>query len=91
MVNKLYISNKTIKLIKITAMNISYYDFKNLTDQAQCNMVVNNGRVMNERTIDTLKYVLYELSCFTVEIAYNTANNKIAVMNVFQNKAVYAV
>ncbi|WP_326981442.1 hypothetical protein VUJ46_14420 [Chryseobacterium sp. MYb264] len=73
-------------------MNISYYDFKNLPDQqSQCNMVMTNGRVMNERTVNTLKYVLYEISCFTVEIVYNTFTNKIEGMTVFQNKAAYAV
>jgi hypothetical protein len=51
---------------------------------------MNQGRVMNETTIDKLKYVLYEISYFTVEIIYNTANNTIAGMNVFQNKAVYS-
>jgi len=71
-------------------MNISYYDFKNLPDQAQCNIVMNQGRVMNETTIDKLKYVLYEISYFTVEIIYNTANNTIAGMNIFQHKAVYS-
>ncbi|MEN4759645.1 MULTISPECIES: hypothetical protein [unclassified Chryseobacterium] len=73
-------------------MNISYYDFKNLPDQqSQCNMVMTNGRVMNERTVNTLKYVLYEISCFTVEIVYNTFTNKMEGMTVFQNKAAYAV
>jgi len=73
-------------------MTISYYDFKNLPDQqSQCNMVMTNGRVMNERTMDHLKYVLYEISCFTVEIVYNTISQKVVGMTVFQNKAAYAV
>lgn len=72
-------------------MNISYYDFKNLPDQSQYSMVMNNGRVMNERKIDNLKYVLYEISCFTVEIIFNETSGKIAAMNVFQNKAAYAI
>jgi hypothetical protein len=73
-------------------MNISYYDFTNLPDQqSQCAMVMNNGRVMNERTIDRLKYVLYEISSFTVEVIYNTSTDKIVGMNVFQNKAAYAI
>ncbi|WP_415327339.1 hypothetical protein [Chryseobacterium sp. MMS23-Vi53] len=71
-------------------MDISYYDFKNLPNQDQCNFVINQGRVMNERISDTLKYVLYEVSYFSVEIIYNTANNKIEGMNVFQIKSAYA-
>lgn len=73
-------------------MNISYYDFKNLPNQqAQCNMVISNGRIMNERTIDQLKYVLYEISSFSVEVIYNMSNDKVVGMNIFQNKAAYAV
>jgi hypothetical protein len=72
-------------------MNISYYDFQNLPDQqTQYNVVVNQGRIMNERIIDNLKYALYEVSYFSVEIIYNTLNNKIAGMNVFQNRSAYA-
>ncbi len=71
-------------------MNISYYDFKNLPNQEQCDVVINEGRVMNETISDTLKYVLYEVSYFTVEIIYNMKNNKIEGMNVFQNKSVYS-
>ncbi|MDQ0595208.1 hypothetical protein QFZ37_003577 [Chryseobacterium ginsenosidimutans] len=72
-------------------MNISYYDFKNMPNQAQCSFVMNEGRVMNERTVDTIKYILYEVSYFSVEVIYNTQNNKIEGMNVFQNKGAYAI
>jgi hypothetical protein len=72
-------------------MNITYYDFKNMPDNEQCSLVMNEGRVMNERTINTIKYVLYEVSQFTVEMIYNTMNNKVEGINVFQNKGAYAV
>jgi hypothetical protein len=72
-------------------MNITYYDFKNMPDNEQCSLVMNQGRVMNERTINTIKYVLYEVSQFTVEMIYNTMNNKVEGINVFQNKGAYAV
>ena len=71
-------------------MNISYYDFKNLPDQTQCDIVMNLGHLMNETIKDELKFVLYEVSSFSVEIVYNKNNNRIAAMNVYQNKAVYA-
>ncbi len=72
-------------------MNISYYDFQNLPDQqTQYNLVINQGRIMNERVIDNLKFALYEISCFTVEIVYNTKNNKLAGMTIFQNRSVYS-
>lgn len=70
-------------------MNISFYDFKNLPDQTQKDIVINEGRVMNERVLNSLKYVLYEVSCFSVEVIYNTDNGKMEGLNVFQ-KAVYA-
>lgn len=70
-------------------MNISFYDFKNLPDQTQKDIAINQGRVMNERVLNSLKYVLYEVSCFSVEVIYNTDNGKMEGLNVFQ-KAVYA-
>ncbi|GAA4161178.1 hypothetical protein GCM10022217_26450 [Chryseobacterium ginsenosidimutans] len=79
-----------MKLLKTTAM-ISYYDFKNMPDQAQCSFVINEGRIMSERTVNTVKYVLYEVSYFTVEMIYNTLNNKTEIINVFQNKGAYAI
>ncbi len=79
-----------LKLLKNKAM-ISYYDFKNLPNQAQCSFVMNEGRVMSERTVNSVKYVLYEVSYFTVEVICNTVNNKTEVINVFQNKGAYAI
>jgi len=70
-------------------MNISFYDFKNLPDQTQKDIAINEGRVLNERVLNSLKYVLYEVSCFSVEVIYNTDNGKMEGLNVFQ-KAVYA-
>ncbi|QQV03894.1 MULTISPECIES: hypothetical protein [Chryseobacterium] len=70
-------------------MNISFYDFKNLPNQTQWDIAISEGRVMNERVSHSLKYVLYELSHFTVEIIYNTAKNKMEGLNVYPNQAVY--
>lgn len=72
-------------------MHISYYDFQNLPDKkTQCDIVLNQGRIMNERIINNLKYSLYEVSSFSVEIIYNTINNKIAGLNIFQNRSAYS-
>lgn len=71
-------------------MNISLYDFKNLPNQTQSELVINQGRIMNERILNTVKYVLYEISCFSVEVIYNIENGKIEGMNVFQNKGAYS-
>ena len=67
-------------------MSISYYDFKNLPIQSQCELVLSEGRVISEISKDGLKFVLYELSSFSVEIVHKTINNKIEGLSVFQNK-----
>ena len=53
-------------------------------------MVLNQGQLMEERTVDKLEYVLYQISSFSVEIIYNTTSEKIAAVNVYQNRAIYA-
>ncbi|RRQ45609.1 hypothetical protein DTW91_09605 [Chryseobacterium sp. SC28] len=73
--------------IKTTAMAISYYDFKNLPNHSQCDIVLNHGQLMNETMKDGLKFVLYQISSFFVELVYSH-NNRIAAMNVFQNNSV---
>lgn len=67
-------------------MSISYYDFKNLSVQAQYELALSAGRVISETSKDGLKFVLYELSSFSVEIVYKTINNKIEGLSIFQNK-----
>jgi hypothetical protein len=68
-------------------MNISYYDFKNLPNESQCDIILNEGHLMSETIKDELRFVLYEISQFSVEIVYS--KNRIATINVFQNKAAY--
>lgn len=51
-------------------MSISYYDFKNLPTQSQCELALAEGKVISETSKDGLKFVLYELSSFSVEIVY---------------------
>lgn len=70
---------------KLSNMPISYYDFKNMTNQSQYEMVVKEGRIINETHKDGLKFVLYEMSSFSVEIVYNMNDNKIASLSAFQN------
>lgn len=67
-------------------MCISYYDFKNLPPQSQCELALAEGKVISETFKDGLKFVLYELSSFSVEIVYKIGNDKIEGLSVFQNK-----
>ena len=69
-------------------MSISYYDFKNMPTQSQCELALAEGLVISETHKEGLKFVLYELSNFSVEIVYKTINNKIESLSVFQNKGI---
>ena len=68
-------------------MNISYYDFKNLPNESQCDIIFSEGHLMSETVKNELRFVLYEISQFSVELVYN--KNRIATINVYQNKAAY--
>jgi hypothetical protein len=71
-------------------MNISYYEFTNLPDEMQFDMVLRQGRMINENTVSNSRYVLYELSSFSVEIIYSLSKNKISGKNIFLNRAAYS-
>jgi len=66
-------------------MSISYYDFKNLPDQSQQELVMSEGIIISEVYKNELRFVLYELSSFSVEIVYSTVNGKIESFTAFQN------
>lgn len=70
-------------------MSISYYNFKNLPTQSQYELALAEGKVISETSKDGLKFVLYELSSFSVEIVYKTSDNKVEGLSVFQNKNNY--
>ncbi|MBW8523529.1 hypothetical protein K0U91_12185 [Chryseobacterium chendengshani] len=67
-------------------MSISYYDFKNLPSQSQYELVIEEGQVINETYKNELKFILYGMSSFSVEIVINISNNKIASLRVFHKK-----
>ncbi len=69
-------------------MAISYYDFNNLPKESQYELVMAEGKLINEIFKNELKFVLYEVSSFSVEIVFNRTNNKIASLSVFQNKGI---
>ncbi|MCU7616346.1 hypothetical protein NZ698_03990 [Chryseobacterium sp. PBS4-4] len=71
-------------------MDISYYEFTNLPDEMQYNMVLSQGRMINENTVSNSRYVLYELSSFSVEIIYSLTKNKISGKNIFLNRSAYS-
>ncbi|MCY0968602.1 hypothetical protein [Chryseobacterium wangxinyae] len=71
-------------------MDISYYEFTNLPDEMQFDIVLRQGKMINESTVSNSRYVLYELSSFSVEIIYSLSKNKIAGKNIFLNRAAYS-
>lgn len=71
-------------------MDISYYEFTNLTDEMQFDIVLSRGKMINENTVSNSRYVLYELSSFSVEIIYSLSKNKISGKNIFLNRAAYS-
>jgi len=71
-------------------MNISYYEFTNLPDEMQFDIVLSRGKMINENTVSNSRYVLYELSSFSVEIIYSLSKNKISGKNIFLNRAAYS-
>jgi hypothetical protein len=71
-------------------MIISYYDFQNLPDrQTQYDFVLTHGRLISERIVSQSKYILYEVSSFSVELIYNI-HGKIIGMNIFENTSAYS-
>ncbi|MPS71531.1 MAG: hypothetical protein E2590_00090 [Chryseobacterium sp.] len=64
---------------------ISYFDFKNLSSQDQCQLVTTQGQIINESSKSDLRFVIYKLGSFLVEITYIQQNNKLASFNVYQN------
>ena len=70
-------------------MAISFYDFKNLPDQSQYEVVLSEGQVVHESYKNDLRFVLYELSSFSVEIVYHMNNHKVASLSAFQNKGTF--
>lgn len=71
-------------------MDISYYEFTNLPDEMQFDIVLSRGKMINENTVSNSRYVLYELSTFSVEIIYSLSKNKISGKNIFLNRAAYS-
>lgn len=67
-------------------MAISYYDFNNLPKESQIELVIAEGKIIDETIKSNLRFVVYELFSFSVEIVYNIDSNKIAGLSAFPGK-----
>ncbi|AZA60230.1 MULTISPECIES: hypothetical protein [Chryseobacterium] len=70
-------------------MSISYYDFNNLPKESQIELVMAEGKIIDETIKNNLRFVVYELSSFSVEIVYNIDSNKIAGLSAFPGNGVH--
>jgi len=70
-------------------MSISYYDFNNLPKESQIELVMAKGRIIDETIKNNLRFVVYELFSFSVEIVYNIDINKIAGLSTFPGKGAH--
>ncbi|WP_051878497.1 hypothetical protein [Chryseobacterium sp. FH1] len=69
-------------------MFISYYNFNNLSKESQIELVISEGQIIDETTKNNLRFAIYKLSSFSVEIVYETIDNKIAGITAFQNNQI---
>ena len=63
----------------------SFYDFTQLPDEQQFNLVFKEGEFIDSREIGKNRFALYKLCEFFVELQYNVLQNKLVNKLVFQN------
>ena len=65
--------------------NLSINDFNILTQHERYDLVFTKGEFVNYYLEDNIRYALYNLFKFYVEIEYNVSNNKISNLIAFDN------
>jgi hypothetical protein len=63
---------------------LSFYDFKNLPPHEQYDLVFTQGDFINYYLKGEIRYVLYSLIKFFVEVEYNVSENKILNLVAFE-------
>lgn len=66
-------------------MEYSFYGYINLPDETQYDILFTKGIYLSDRTLGDLKFVLYKLFGFYVEVTYEADLNKIVSKTVFLN------
>ena len=66
------------------ATEISYFDFKNLQHQEQCRLVMTEGEVISDSVNGDLRFVIYRMPYFSVELIYIKRNNQLSGFNIYQ-------
>lgn len=64
---------------------LSFYEFTQLPEEKQYEIVFSSGEFVDSSVKGEVKFVLYKLYSFFVEVAYNSYDNKIMNMSTFMN------
>lgn len=70
---------------KNSSMEDSFYNYTNLRDESQYDILFTKGVYVSDRTLGEFKFVLYKLFGFYVEVTYEVDLNKIISKTVFLN------
>jgi len=65
--------------------NLSIIDFNNFTEHEQYDLVFTKGNFINYYLKDDIRYALYSLFKFYVEIEYNVPSNRISNLIAFDD------
>lgn len=68
------------------SLNISFFDFKNLSAHQQYEIVESYGITVNKRESHDLIFITYQFNFFSVEITYAVRDHKFAALNAYQHK-----
>lgn len=64
---------------------IFFYEFTQLSDEQQYDLLFREGELLDSSTRNEVKFVLYKLYSFFVEVVYVAGDNKIVTLSSFTN------
>lgn len=64
---------------------LSFYEFTQLSEEGQYELVFKEGEFLNSSSKDDLKFALYKLNSFFVEVVYDSQKNKVVSLTSFMN------
>ncbi len=68
------------------SLDISFFDFKNLSTNEQYKIAESYGIIVNRRESHDLIFITYEFHFFSVEITYAVRDHKFTSLNAYQHK-----
>ncbi len=64
---------------------LSFYDYTLLAENDQYDLVFTMGEFIGSSTRNDMKFALYKLCSFFVEVVYNAEDNRIVKLSSFMN------